>query len=118
MKRMFTCIVCPNGCDITLENGEIEGALCAKGKEYVQSEMTNPQRTIATSILVENGELPLASVRLSTPIPKAEIFRVMGEINKLRLSAPVCIGQVAIENVCGLGSDVIITKNIACKESM
>ena len=36
----------------------------------------------------------------------------MEEIDKVQLTAPVRIGQIAIENVCGLGADVIVTKNM------
>ena len=36
----------------------------------------------------------------------------MNEINKQTLTAPVRIGDVVIENVLGLGSDVIVTKHI------
>ena len=82
MTRSFTCIICPNGCEITAEyEGDtvyaVQGAACPKGDAYVRQELTDPQRNIATSVLVEGGELPLASVRLSHPIPKKEIFRVM-----------------------------------------
>lgn len=36
----------------------------------------------------------------------------MKEIQKVRLTAPVRINQVVISNVCGLDSDVIVTKNM------
>ena len=40
MNRKFTCIVCPNGCEIEVEyEGKdvknIEGEGCRKGREYV-----------------------------------------------------------------------------------
>lgn len=118
MTRSFTCIICPNGCEITAEyEGDmvyaVQGAACPKGDAYVRQELTDPQRNIATSVLVEGGELPLASVRLSHPIPKKEIFRVMEVINTVRLQAPTAVGQVALADVCGLGADVIVTKNVA-----
>lgn len=121
MKRTFTCIVCPNSCEITAEYEgstihRITGATCAKGEDYVRQELTDPKRTIATSVPVIGGELPLVSVRLDAPIPKAEIFRVMAEINRHTLTAPTVIGQVLIKNVCGLGSNVIVTKNVPVKE--
>ena len=117
MLREFTCIMCPQGCDISveMENGQITGVTgnkCPRGREYVTQEMTNPMRNIATSVLVEGGELPLASVRLTRAIPKAKIFDVMGEIKKIRLTAPVKEGDVVIADVLGLGSDVIITKTV------
>lgn len=118
MTRSFTCIICPNSCEITAEyEGDtvyaVRGATCPKGDAYVRQELTDPQRNIATSVLVEGGELPLASVRLSRPISKKDIFRVMEVINTVRLQAPTAVGQVALADVCGLGADVIVTKNVA-----
>ena len=80
--------------------------------EYVRQELIDPRRTISTSVRIKGAVLPLCSVRLTNAIPKKEIFRVMEEINKITLAAPVEIGQVVIKNVCGLESDVIVTKNM------
>ena len=118
MTRSFTCIICPNGCEITAEYGRgararRPGGRLSQGRRLCRQELTDPQRNIATSVLVEGGELPLASVRLSHPIPKKEIFRVMEVINTVRLQAPTAVGQVALADVCGLGADVIVTKNVA-----
>ena len=118
MKRTFTCIVCPNGCEVEAEYEgttvlSVTGNLCPKGKTYVTQELVDPRRTIATSMRVDGGELPLASVRLTRPIPKDRIFDVMAEINRHSLTAPVAIGDVAVPDILGLGSDVIVTKNVA-----
>ena len=125
MRRNFTCIVCPNGCDIAAdyevaEDGavdvrSIEGQTCPRGAEYVRQELTDPRRTIASSVLVRGGELPLASVRLTAPIPKAKIFDAMREIKKLTVDAPVEAGTVLIPNLLGLGADVAVTKSVARK---
>lgn len=118
MVKEITCIICPNGCDMICETKEtelisIEGNLCPKGVEYVKQELTNPQRTISTSVLVEGGELPLVSVRLTKPIPKKDIFRAMEEIKKIRLKAPVTEKTVVIHGILGTDSDVIATKTVA-----
>lgn len=115
--RVFTCIVCPNGCEVKtcFEPGKpiaVTGNKCKRGEEYVLQELTDPHRTIATTVPIENAELPLCSVRLTKAIPKKDIFRIMDEIRKVRLTAPVHIDQVVIHNVCGLDSDVIVTKNL------
>ena len=117
MKRTFTCIVCPNGCEIETEYEEtqvlsVTGNLCPKGRTYVTQELVDPRRTIASSVRVLGGALPLASVRLNRPIPKDRIFDVMKEIGSRTLQAPVRIGDVVIKNVLGLDSDVIVTKNV------
>ena len=117
MKRTFTCIVCPNGCEVDAEYEGTEvlsvtGNLCPKGKTYVTQELVDPRRTIASSVRVLGGTLPLASVRLTQPIPKDRIFDVMREINQQTLTAPTHIGDIVIKNILGLDSDVIVTKNI------
>ena len=117
MKRKFTCIVCPNGCEIEIivENNEIvaiDGALCKKGEEYVIQEMYNPKRNIASSVKVINGENSLVSVRLTEAIPKAEIFNVMQEIIKAKMQAPIHVGQIVIKNILNLNVDVIATKEV------
>lgn len=117
MNKTFTCIVCPNGCDIEVGMTDtrietIEGALCVRGREYVEQELHNPFRNIASSVLVDGGDCPLVSVRLSAPVPKARIFDVMDEIRGMRITAPVALGEVLIANVLGLGSDVIATRHV------
>ena len=121
MLKEFTCIMCPRGCEVTAEvEGKevlsVEGNFCPKGREYVLQELTNPMRNIASSVLVRAGELPLASVRLNGLIPKDRIFDVMAEIRKTTVDAPTAIGQVVIENVLGLGCDVVVTKMVGRRE--
>lgn len=126
MTREFTCIMCPNGCRIDVEYEQassddkpviktISGNLCPRGVDYVRQELIDPRRTISTSILVERGELPLASVRLTSPIPKDRIMDAMAEIRRYKVTAPVEAGTVIIQNLFGLGSDVIVTKTVEAK---
>lgn len=115
--REYTCICCPNSCTIHAESDDsgnilISGNQCRKGKEYVLQELTNPLRTVTTTIPVDDGDLPLCSVKLTEAIPKSAIMDVIKEIRKHRITAPVHSGQVVIHNVCGYNSDVVATKNI------
>lgn len=118
MVRHFTCIMCPMGCDLTAETEEntgnilVTGNTCPKGREYAVQELTDPRRSIASSVLVEGGELPLVSVRLDRPIPKGRIFDVMQVIQQQRLAAPVQAGQIVVKNVLGLQSNLIATKTV------
>ncbi|MDD3170039.1 MAG: FAD-dependent oxidoreductase, partial [Eubacteriales bacterium] len=41
--KTITCIMCPNGCEITYD---LEGGMCGKGPEYVKNEILNPKRTL------------------------------------------------------------------------
>jgi CxxC motif-containing protein len=119
MIQQYTCIICPNGCEIDVHIDDsskkivkTEGNLCPKGEAYVRQEIQDPRRTIATSVLVTGGVMPLASVRLTKAIPKDKIFSVMEEIKKVMLTAPVLAGSVVIGDVLGLGSDVIVTRSV------
>ena len=117
MTRVFTCILCHNGCEITVthENGEIldcQGHQCKNGRKYVEQELLDPRRTIASSVLVSGGDRPLVSVRLTKPIPRDLIFSAMEEIKKICLQAPVEPGRVLIENIFGTGSDLITTSSV------
>ena len=121
MTREMTCILCPNGCDLTLTHEgrtllSVEGNRCPRGKEYAEQELTAPQRNIATSVAVIAGELPLTSVRLTGAIPKERIFDVVHAIQAVTLTAPVCVGQVVLKNVLGLGVDAIATRCVAVQE--
>ncbi len=89
----------------------IEGAACPRGKAYVEQELTDPTRNIATSISVEEESCP-TSVRLTAPIPKARIFDAMEEIRRCSVTAPVKAGTVVIEGLLGYDSDVIVTKTV------
>lgn len=112
MKEL-TCIICPRGCRLKIdEQMNVTGNSCPRGANYAINEITNPTRTVTSSIRVSNREYTLVSVKTDKPIPKAQIFAVMEEINKLSVIAPTKIGQVVKSNILGLDCNIIITKNI------
>lgn len=83
-----------------------------KGQGVCGAGSDGPQRNIATSVLVKGGILPLASVRLTNPIPRDRIFDAMDEIKKCTLTAPVKAGTVVIPHLLGYDADVIVTKPV------
>ena len=121
-KKSYTCIICPNGCEISAEferraDGSTrflaaEGQACKRGERYVQKELESPERTIDSTVPVEGGVLPLASVRITTPIPKGRIPEAMQEIRKYRLKAPVKAGTVLNDHFLGLEVSLIVTKHV------
>ena len=120
MNRTLTCIICPNGCELEIayEGDQIlsvTGNKCPKGAEYAEQEIKNPMRTIASSVNLEGGSMPLVSVRVNGPIPKAKIMDVTEVIRKTTVTAPVKIGDVVIADVLGLGVDVVATRNVDAK---
>ena len=112
MKEL-TCIVCPRGCRLKVDdNMEVTGNACPRGKMYAINELTNPTRTITSSVRVSNRPYTLVSVKTDKPVPKDKMFDVMKEIDKLVVKAPTRIGQVVLANVLGTDSNIVITKDI------
>ena len=83
-----------------------------RGRTYVENELKNPMRIVTSSVRVTGGNMPITSVRLTAPVPRNRMMDVIEELRKIRLTAPVSIGQIVIQDILGLGSDVIITKNV------
>lgn len=125
MMREFTCIICPNGCiisaDIEIERKvctirSVDGACCVRGEAYVRQELTEPRRNMATSVLVKGGMLPLASVRLTNPIPGDRLFDALEVLKTYSLTAPVPAGTIIVRNILGYDADVIVTKSVPAGE--
>lgn len=122
-EKEFICVVCPNGCSIEVkyEEGDppklisSEGARCPRGKSWAQQEIENPMRTFSSSVIVTGGEFLEASVRLTKPISLSKVFDVMKEIKKIKLQAPLKIGDVVLTNPAGTETEVIVTRNVPVK---
>ena len=113
MNREFTCIICPRGCRITVdENNNVSGNSCPRGKVYVLKEISAPERTLTSLVRITNRDNCVVSVKTSKPIPKAKIFEMMDVINTLHAEAPVHVGDVLLHNPLGIDTDIVITKNI------
>jgi len=115
--RQIVCIICPRGCkiDVNMKDGEtksIVGYSCKRGETYAHTECTAPTRTLTTTMHVTGGSLPIIPVRSQTPVPKGMMFDFMKAINSVGVEAPVNIGDVVLENVLGMGINIIATRNM------
>ena len=111
-ERKYTCIICPQGCEITVTlDGEeivnIEGNTCQRGKTYVTEELTAPMRTLTTTVMSASGR-PVP-VRTSATVPKEKLFDCMKEINAVTAPKGVRRGDIIIDNVAGTGVPVVAT---------
>lgn len=116
-KKDFVCIRCPLGCNITVETDDsgiknISGNTCPRGADYVTKEMTDPRRTLTSLVKVRGGERPVVSVKTAADIPKDSIGDCIKALKAVELPAPVHIGDVVAENVCGTGVNMIATANV------
>lgn len=116
-KRELVCIACPLGChlQVTLEAGKVtkvEGKGCKRGIIYAEAECMHPARMLTTTVKVKEGKFPLVSVRSDKPLPKHLLLDCMTVIKDVCITAPVHIGDLAVENILGTGVNIIATRNV------
>jgi len=116
--KTILCIVCPNGCRLSAEKSTkgsgyaISGNKCKRGIDFAIAEMTNPMRTLTTTIRTSFPGVPVLPVRTAGEIPKGKIREAMNCLNAITVSRPLGIGEIVAENVLGLGVDIIVTSDI------
>ena len=116
LPREILCIACPNGCRLSVEgdadNLIVSGNQCKRGVDFAKAEITNPTRTLTTTVRSSFPGYPVLPVRTAGEIPKGKIREVMQYINTVTVNQPIGIGDTVVENVIGLGVNVIATSNI------
>jgi len=112
----LVCIVCPRGCalDVAREGGSIRvrGHACRRGIGYARTELSDPRRTITTTVPVHGGATRLVPVRSGAPIPRALIGQALRELKALSLAAPVAGGQVVVVSLAGSGISAVATRDV------
>ena len=112
MKELI-CITCPKGCHLKVdeETFAVSGNACPRGAAYGANEIRNPVRVVTSTVIVDGPSRRLP-VKTDRPIPKGKMFEVMEEIAKVRVQAPVKVGDVLIPNVAGTDGNVVATKSL------
>lgn len=116
VKTELTCIVCPMGCHLNVENSaedfKVEGNTCRRGEKYAVQELTNPTRVITSTVKLENSYLHLLPIKTEDSIPKGMTFEIMKELDKIKVSAPVKVGDIIIENILNTGVNIVSAKTM------
>ncbi len=113
--REMTCIICPRGCQLTVEYEDknvlsVKGNACKRGTDYAVAECTCPTRTLTTTVMTKSGEV--VAVKSNKPIPKELLFDCMACINACRIPDSLKQGDVVIANVLDTGADIVVTAYI------
>ncbi|MFW6126403.1 MAG: DUF1667 domain-containing protein [Chloroflexota bacterium] len=121
VKKHFTCVVCPVGCevDVELRDGEVvsmTGNRCAKGKEFVLQELQDPMRMLTTIVSIKNARWAVLPVRSDRPIPRRLFFEAMKELAGVEPDAPVEVGDVVMTDVARTGVDMVATRSMKPSE--
>jgi CxxC motif-containing protein len=114
------CITCPKGCtlDVTREGDtvmKVEGSGCKRGAEYVEAEIHDPRRMVATTVRIAGSLHPLMPVYTAKPFPKPRIRELLAQIRTIQLNAPVKMGSVVLADALGTGVDVIASRDMSAK---
>lgn len=121
MQKNIICVACPMGCPVTVEiadNGEIisvTGNTCKRGDAYARTEFTNPVRSLATTVRVNDGIYNVVPCKSAGALPKDKIMDCMEIINKASAEAPVKLGDILIKDILGTGIDIIATNHCPAK---
>ena len=116
--KEYVCIACPIGCPLRLvhegdEIKEVEGQKCNRGAKYAKQEFTDPRRTFSTTIPIEGALHSRLPVKLTGPVPKEKIMAAAHEIHKLRVKAPVKLGDVLLVSLLDEeGVDVVACRTM------
>lgn len=125
MKREITCIVCPKGCQMTVDNIDgqyvVDGNSCIRGSRYGVDEVTNPKRMITTTVRLEGSYLNMLPVKTSSSVPKDMVFDIMHILSTIKITAPVNVGDIIVENILDTGVDIVSCKtmnniDLACEK--
>lgn len=112
----LVCINCPRGCQLEVENinGEIKvtGNSCPRGAKYAIDEITNPLRTVTTTIAIESVVYDRLPVITSSPVPKGKMMDVVKALKDIKVKAPIKLGDIVVQDILGLGSDILACKSI------
>lgn len=113
MKELI-CVVCPKGCRLTVHTAQqtVAGNYCPRGAVYGLAEVNHPTRTLTTTVAITGAVHARLPVKTSTPIPKDKIMEAMFCVDRLRITAPVKIGEIILGNIADTGVDLVACRNM------
>ena len=113
MKKII-CIGCPKGCHIQIDETTFEctGNACPRGAEYAKNELTDPRRTLTSTVVIEGAAIRRCPVKSDSPLPKDMVQAAAKELDKVRITSPVRVGDVIVENILGTGCNIICARNL------
>lgn len=105
----LVCTICPNGCALLPVHSSdgtltIAGALCNRGVSFGVAELTDPRRTLTTTVRVLGGHRPLVPVRSLAPVRKAELRELVRRLRAVRGEAPISCGDPIPTDIPGIAA--------------
>jgi len=116
-KKHFVCVVCPIGCEIDVVHDgskiiSMEGNKCEKSEEFVTQELIEPMRILTTTVRIQDSRWPVVPVRTDKAVPKRLFPRIMKQLRRVKLQAPVNMLDVVVRDVLRTGANIIATRTM------
>lgn len=113
MPTELTCIICPRGCHLTVADDlTVTGNSCPRGAAYGKQEVTDPRRTLTSTVKVDSKILSVLPVKTKDAISKGLVLKAMEIVNQTVAHVPVHIGDVIVEDIAGSGVDLVATREL------
>ena len=115
--KQLICVNCPKGCRITVtmegeKAVEVTGYSCENGKNYAMQESVCPMRILTTTVKITQSTLRVLPVMSEKEIPLHVWRQAMEEVKSVCVEAPVSIGQIILEDLCGTGVRLIASRSM------
>ncbi len=114
--KEFVCIVCPNGCTLRVseENSQItvSGNTCKRGEKFAIVEVTNPTRSLTSTLKTKEPLRGVLPVRTDGEIPKGMISEAMKKLAITVIDKPYRVGDVVIKDFMGTNVNLIATSSL------
>jgi len=116
-KKHFVCVVCPVGCEIDVvhDGGKIismEGNKCEKSEEFVSQELIEPMRILTTTVRIQGSKWPVIPVRTDKAVPKRLFPRIMKQLRRTKVQAPVNMLDLVVRDVLRTGANIVATRTM------
>ena len=98
MKELI-CITCPAGCKLLAEltpdgSVNVTGHTCKRGVDFALAELTNPMRTLCSTVRTAFADCPMLPVRTDREIPKGKIKEAMRLLVGVVIDKKIGCGEV------------------------
>ena len=121
MGTAYTCITCPQSCDLVVsEDGAgglaVTGNKCKRGIDYAVNEHRSPKRMLTTTMPVVNATQRRLPVISSGPVPREKLGDCLGALYRICVHGPVKMGDVIVSDLLGTGVDILAARNLDALE--
>lgn len=112
----YICVVCPNSCRLSVEDADgeirVSGNQCARGVAYGRAERVNPTRMLTCTMVLRGGPIKRLPVISSAEIPKTMMSQCLDTLYRIKVNAPVKMGDIIVSDICGAGVDIVAARSV------